>query len=107
MLLANVPAVLLGDRITRIVPMKWVRLGAAASFAILGLWTVAVAVSCRDGRRPSLTHEAIMKLVPFSVGSELGVGLTEGEHVTDLEARLSTHHRQMICKNEHREHGKG
>src|SRR3546814_2621314 len=30
MLLANVPAVLLGDRITRIVPMKWVRLGAAA-----------------------------------------------------------------------------
>src|SRR3546814_451515 len=45
MLLANVPAVLLGDRITRIVPMKWVRLGAAASFAILGLWTVAVAVS--------------------------------------------------------------
>src|SRR3546814_5917611 len=38
MLLANVPAVLLGDRITRIVPMKWVRLGAAASFAILGLW---------------------------------------------------------------------
>src|SRR3546814_16698965 len=79
MLLANVPAVLLGDRITRIVPMKWVRLGAAASFAILGLWTVAVAVSSRDGRRPPLPPEAILKLSSFSAGREWRAGPTAGE----------------------------
>src|SRR3546814_18168052 len=37
-----------------------------------------------------------MKLVTFSVGSELRVGLTDGEHVADLMARLSTHPRTMI-----------
>src|SRR3546814_4591332 len=37
-----------------------------------------------------------MKLVTFSVGSELRVGLTDGEHVADLTARLSTHPRTMI-----------
>ena len=37
-----------------------------------------------------------MKLVTFSVGSGLRVGLTDGEHVADLTARLSTHPRTMI-----------
>src|SRR3546814_3783242 len=54
MLLANVPAVLQGDRITRIEPMQWVRLGAAASLAILVWWTVRVAVSLRGWRGPLL-----------------------------------------------------
>jgi putative Ca2+/H+ antiporter (TMEM165/GDT1 family) len=37
MMLANAPAVLLGDRITRAVPMRTVHLVAAILFAILGL----------------------------------------------------------------------
>ncbi len=37
MLLVNVPAVLFGDRVTRLVPLKWIRLAAAASLAALGL----------------------------------------------------------------------
>src|SRR3546814_17706939 len=91
MLLANVPAVLLGDRITRIVPMKWVRLGAAASFAILVLWTVAVAVSCRGGRRPSLTHRAILKLGTFYLRSEMRDGLPHGEPVPVLSCLARRH----------------
>ena len=37
MLLANVPAVLFGERVTRLVPLKWIRLVAALSLAILGM----------------------------------------------------------------------
>lgn len=40
MMLANVPAVLLGDRATKIVPLQWVRFGAALIFATLGVWTI-------------------------------------------------------------------
>ena len=40
MMIANVPAVLLGDRITRLVPLRWVRIGAALIFAGLGAWTL-------------------------------------------------------------------
>jgi putative Ca2+/H+ antiporter (TMEM165/GDT1 family) len=36
MMIANVPAVFLGDRITRIVPMRAMRIGAAIIFALLG-----------------------------------------------------------------------
>jgi len=36
MMLANAPAVVLGDRITRIVPLKAMRIAAAILFAILG-----------------------------------------------------------------------
>lgn len=42
MMLANVPAVYLGEAATRIVPLKWVRIAAAVMFALIGLW-VAVA----------------------------------------------------------------
>lgn len=38
MMIANVPAVLLGERMTRLVPLVWMRRGAAAMFAALGLW---------------------------------------------------------------------
>jgi len=40
MLLADAPAVLLGDAITRIAPLKYVRLGAALVFALIGLWVL-------------------------------------------------------------------
>lgn len=37
MMLANVPAVLLGEAVTKIVPLKFVRIAAAAVFAALGV----------------------------------------------------------------------
>ncbi|WP_157216523.1 TMEM165/GDT1 family protein [Flavisphingomonas formosensis] len=43
MMLANVPAVFLGDRIIRIVPLNYVRIGAALIFLFLGLWALAEA----------------------------------------------------------------
>ncbi len=41
MMLANVPAVYLGEAATKIVPLKYVRMGAALIFLLLGLWQVA------------------------------------------------------------------
>lgn len=38
MLLADVPAVLLAERATNVVPLKYVRIGAASLFFGLGLW---------------------------------------------------------------------
>lgn len=43
MMLANVPAVLLGEVATKIVPLRYVRLGAAAVFALIGAWVLAAA----------------------------------------------------------------
>ncbi len=40
MMLANVPAVFLGEAVTRIVPMKVVRTAAALVFAAIGVWIV-------------------------------------------------------------------
>ena len=40
MMLANVPAVFLGEAVTRIVPMKYVRMGAASVFVVLGIWVL-------------------------------------------------------------------
>jgi putative Ca2+/H+ antiporter (TMEM165/GDT1 family) len=40
MMLANVPAVLLGDELIRRVPMKIVRKGTATLFLIIGLWVI-------------------------------------------------------------------
>jgi putative Ca2+/H+ antiporter (TMEM165/GDT1 family) len=40
MMLADVPAVYLGERILRNVPLKIVRLGASATFAVLGVLTL-------------------------------------------------------------------
>jgi len=40
MMLVNVPAVLCGDRIARLAPLKLIRIGAAALFAILGVMTL-------------------------------------------------------------------
>ena len=41
MMLANVPVVFAGDRITRYVPMKWVHRIAAAIFLVLGILVLA------------------------------------------------------------------
>jgi putative Ca2+/H+ antiporter (TMEM165/GDT1 family) len=38
MMLANIPAVLLGEAVTRVVALKYVRMGAAAVFAAIGAW---------------------------------------------------------------------
>jgi len=38
MMLANVPAVFLGEAVTRIVPLKYVRMGAAIISALIGVW---------------------------------------------------------------------
>jgi len=43
MMIANVPAVLLGERATRVLPLKYVRFGAALIFLGLGLWALAEA----------------------------------------------------------------
>jgi putative Ca2+/H+ antiporter (TMEM165/GDT1 family) len=40
MMIANVPAVFLGDRITRIIPLRIMRIAAAAIFVILGLLAI-------------------------------------------------------------------
>lgn len=38
MMLANAPAVFLGEAATRKLPLKWIRIAAALSFAAIGLW---------------------------------------------------------------------
>jgi len=45
MMLANVPAVFLGEAVTRVVPLKYVRIGAAVLFALLGAWILAIALA--------------------------------------------------------------
>ena len=44
MMAANVPAVFLGEAITRIAPLQVVRLAAAVLFALTGLWVLAAAI---------------------------------------------------------------
>ncbi|MFZ5780328.1 MAG: TMEM165/GDT1 family protein [Pseudomonadota bacterium] len=41
MMLANVPAVFLGQAVLRVVPLSWVRIGAAVVFAVIGCWILA------------------------------------------------------------------
>jgi putative Ca2+/H+ antiporter (TMEM165/GDT1 family) len=43
MMLANVPAVLLGEAAARVVPLRYVRVGAALIFLVLGAWVLASA----------------------------------------------------------------
>ena len=43
MMLANVPAVLLGEAATRVVPLRYVRIAAAAVFAVIGASILAAA----------------------------------------------------------------
>ena len=44
MMLANVPAVFLGDKVTKVVPLRYVRWATAAIFAVLGLLALAQAL---------------------------------------------------------------
>lgn len=48
MMVANVPAVFLGEAATKVVPLRYVRVGAALIFLILGAW-VLVAAFLRSG----------------------------------------------------------
>ena len=43
MMIADVPAVLLGEAATKIVPLKYVRMAAAAIFAAIGVWVLLAA----------------------------------------------------------------
>ncbi len=44
MMLANVPAVFFGEAVTRVVPLKYVRTGAAILFALIGVWIIVTAL---------------------------------------------------------------
>ena len=44
MMLANVPAVFLGEAVTKIVPLQIVRIGAALVFAAIGVWVIVAAL---------------------------------------------------------------
>jgi Ca2+/H+ antiporter, TMEM165/GDT1 family len=44
MMLANVPAVFFGEAVTRVVPLKYVRVGAAILFAAIGVWIIVAAL---------------------------------------------------------------
>jgi putative Ca2+/H+ antiporter (TMEM165/GDT1 family) len=41
MMIANIPAVFLGDRITRVIPLVWMRRSAALIFIAIGIWALA------------------------------------------------------------------
>ena len=43
MMIANIPAVLLGEAATRVLPMNYVRMIAAAIFAVIGVWVLLAA----------------------------------------------------------------
>ncbi len=40
MMLANVPAVLFGEAVTRVVPLRYIRTAAAIVFALIGVWVL-------------------------------------------------------------------
>ena len=43
MMIADVPAVLLGEAATKIVPLRYVRMAAAAIFGLIGVWVILAA----------------------------------------------------------------
>jgi putative Ca2+/H+ antiporter (TMEM165/GDT1 family) len=43
MMLANIPAVLVGEAATRVIPLRYVRIGAAAVFGLIGAWALVAA----------------------------------------------------------------
>lgn len=45
MMIANVPAVILGERITRLLPMHIIRMAAATALALTGLWALWLALA--------------------------------------------------------------
>lgn len=49
MMLANVPAVFLGEAATRFVPLNIVRIAAALVFVLIGLWLIAAALGLLPG----------------------------------------------------------
>ena len=47
MMTANVPAVLLGEAATKLVPLKYIRISAALIFVAIGVWILVAAISLR------------------------------------------------------------
>jgi putative Ca2+/H+ antiporter (TMEM165/GDT1 family) len=45
MMLANVPAVLFGEAVTRVVPLRYIRIAAAIVFALIGVWVLIAALT--------------------------------------------------------------
>lgn len=54
MMIANVPAVYLGEAITRVVPLAWVRRIAALLFALIGAWVLVDALRANGWRLPGI-----------------------------------------------------
>ena len=44
MMIADIPAVFLGEAATKIVPLRYVRIAAAVLFALIGVWVVLSAL---------------------------------------------------------------
>ena len=49
MMLANVPAVYLGEVVTRVMPLNYVRIAAAIVFVLIGIWLVIAALGLAPG----------------------------------------------------------
>ena len=49
MMLANAPAVYLGEAATRFVPLRYIRISAALVFVLIGIWLIAVALGLLPG----------------------------------------------------------
>ncbi len=58
MMLANAPVVWFGERITRLVPLKWVHRISAAVFAVLGLWVLLGAEQTQAAIEPAAAVDA-------------------------------------------------
>jgi len=41
MMIANIPAVLLGGAVTRVLPLRWLRLATALIYVVIGIWGLA------------------------------------------------------------------
>ncbi len=52
MMLVNVPTVLLAERVTRALPLRWIRLGAAGLYAVLGVVTLLGHADLGPPQRP-------------------------------------------------------
>ena len=49
MMAANVPAVYFGEAVTRVVPLNYVRIAAAAVFALIGVWMIVATFTTQPG----------------------------------------------------------
>jgi putative Ca2+/H+ antiporter (TMEM165/GDT1 family)/putative Mn2+ efflux pump MntP len=84
MMLANVPAVFLGEAATKVVPLKYVRLGAALIFFALGLWALAEAADVVEELAAwsmSTSGAVALSLAAMLSMNALSYGLRSGENL--------------------------